>query len=139
MLRTVTTAIISAFMLLSCGTKTVRVVEKTWPGGKEQLVVYYSDDEKHEKVREEQFYPDGKLKMEGGYENDQREGMWRSWYSNGNLWSEGEFSNGKGNGIRKVYYENGQLRYRGFYTDDKKSGEWEFYDENGKLIRKENY
>ena len=109
------------FVLFSCGgNKTIRVVEKTYPDGKEKVVAYYSDNEKHEKVKEEVFYPDGKLQSEGGFSNNKRNGLWRVWYQNGNLWSEGEFVEGKAEGFRRVYYENGRMRYSGQYKNDRK-------------------
>ncbi|PKP05405.1 MAG: hypothetical protein CVU11_00430 [Bacteroidetes bacterium HGW-Bacteroidetes-6] len=128
-----------AVLVVSCGTKTIRVIEETWPDGKEKKVVFYSDNEAHEKLREETYYANGKMESEGAIVNGERDGIWRFWYQNGNLWSEGEFSNGKANGVRKVYYENGQLRYRGEYINDAKSGNWEFYDENGRKVDEEKY
>jgi antitoxin component YwqK of YwqJK toxin-antitoxin module len=124
---------------ISCGPGTVKVVEETYPDGKEKLVVYYTDNDAHEKVREEVFYPNGDLQRYGEFKNNQAHGIWRVWYKNGNIWSEGEFKDGEADGFRKVYYENAQLRYRGFFTKGQKSGTWEFYDENGKLQKKEEY
>lgn len=132
-------AFVIAFSFASCGKKTIRVVEQTYPNGKEKLVVHYSDDDAHEKLREEQYYPTGKLQSEGSFKNGLRDGVWRFWYQNGNLWSEGEFTEGKANGFRKVYYENSRLRYRGQYKDDQRTGEWEFYDENGKKEKVEKF
>jgi len=129
-----------AFTLISCGgDNTVRVVEKTYADGKENVVTYYSDDKDHVKIKEEVFYPDGKLQSEGGFQNNQRNGVWRVWYQNGNIWSEGEFIEGKAEGFRRVYYENGRMRYSGQYKNDQKTGEWTFYDENGKKIKVEKY
>lgn len=127
-------------LLISCGgEKTVRVVEKTYPNGKEKVVVFYSDDKEHVKLKEEVYYADGKLQSEGSFQNGKRNGLWRVWYQNGNLWSEGEFLEGKAEGFRKVYYENGRMRYSGQYKNDVKTGEWTFYDENGKKTNVEKY
>lgn len=121
------------FALISCGgDKSVRVVEKTYPDGKDNIVVYYSNDKNHKKIKEEVFYQDGKLKSEGGFKDEKRNGVWRVWYQNGNIWSEGEFVDGKAEGFRRVYYENGRLRYSGQYENDRMTGDWIFYDENGK-------
>ena len=129
-----------AITLFSCGgNNTVRVVEKTYPDGKEKVVTYYSDDKDHVKVKEEVFYPDGKLQSVGEFQNNLRNGVWRVWYQNGNIWSEGEFVEGKAEGFRRVYYENGRMRYSGQYKNDQKTGEWTFYDENGNKIKVENY
>ncbi len=123
----------------ACSPGTVKVVEETYPDGKEKVVAYYTDDDAHEKLREETFYPNGKMQTYGEFKDGKRDGIWRVWYQNGNIWSEGEFKDGKADGFRKVYYENGQLRYRGFFTGDKKSGKWEFYDENGNKLKEEEY
>ena len=41
------------FILISCGgDNTVRMVEKTYPDGKDNVVVYYSDDKDHKKIKE---------------------------------------------------------------------------------------
>lgn len=130
---------ISIFIFISCGTKTLRVVEETYPDGAEKLIVFYTDDEAHEKVREEVYYPNGSIQRYGEFKDNKRHGIWRVWYRNGNIWSEGKFENGEANGFRKVYYENAQLRYKGFFTKGKKSGKWEFYDENGKLTQEQEY
>lgn len=125
--------------MTACEPGSIRVVEETYPNGKEKVVAYYTDNDAHEKIREETYYPDGKIQTYGEFKNGQRHGIWRVWYQNGNLWSEGEFKNGQANGFRKVYYENGQLRYRGFFTNNKKSGTWEFYDENGNKLKEEEF
>lgn len=126
-------------LLMACRPGTVKVVEESYPNGKEKVVAYYTDNDAHEKLREEIFYPDGTMKSYGEFKEGLRDGIWRVWYENGNLWSEGEFKDGKADGFRKVYYENGQLRYRGFFSMDKKSGKWEFYDENGMKQKEEEY
>lgn len=131
--------LLPVFMLFSCGTKTVKVVEEIYPDGTEKLIVFYTDDEAHEKLREEAYYPSGNIQRYGEFKDNKRHGIWRVWYRNGNIWSEGKFENGEADGFRKVYYENAQLRYRGFFSEGKKTGSWKFYDENGKLMQEKEY
>lgn len=133
--------LIALFTLIisACGTKTDRVVESTYPNGKEKLVRYYTSNESHDLVKEEAWYANGQKEMEGEFKEKQRHGAWIYWYQNGNVWSEGEFKNGQAHGWRKVYYENGQLRYEGKFDNGKQIGEWTYYDENGNVTGTANY
>jgi len=133
-------AVVFSLALVSCGgDKSVRVVEKTYADGKDLLVVYYSDNKEHVKLKEEKYHPDGKLLWQGEFKNNERDGYWRSWYPNGNIWSEGAYIEGKNDGEWKVYFENGRLRYVGSYANGIKTGEWVFYDENGRKQKVEKY
>jgi antitoxin component YwqK of YwqJK toxin-antitoxin module len=116
----------------------IRVVEETWPGGKEKTVKYYKENGNTKiLVREELFYENGSKQQEGTYKNEERHGSWTYWYDNGNIWSKGEFKNGKSEGIRQVYHPNGKLYYEGEYRDGKPVGVWKFYDEEGRFIKEE--
>lgn len=118
----------------------IRVVEETWPGGKEKVVKYYKEQgDKKELVREETYYVNGQKEQEGTYKNGERSGQWKYWYDNGVLWSEGEFKDGKSHGYRKVYHPNGKLYYEGTYTEDTPSGKWKFYDKEGRFIQEKNF
>jgi antitoxin component YwqK of YwqJK toxin-antitoxin module len=129
-----------ALFLFSCGSKEpVRVVEKTYSDGKENVVVYYSDDKDHIKLKEERFHPNGAIYWQGDFKNNLRDGYWRSWYQNGNIWSEGNYVDGKTDGVWKVYFENGKLRYTGSYKNGVQTGVWTFYDENGNKLNEEKY
>lgn len=55
------------------------------------------------------------------------------YYDNGQLKVEGNKKDGKENGYWKSYYENGQLEMEGNMQDDLKVGSWKFYYENGYL------
>ncbi len=139
MSKILTLLVFSFFVLASCQSKKVKVVEETWPDGKEKKVSYYSDEAKKEKIQEETFYPTGKTESRGELKDNLKHGTWTFFYPNGNKWSEGEFVDGKAHGFRKVYFENGQLRYEGTYKNDKETGEWTFYDENGKVVKKQKF
>ena len=139
MKKLLTSLFIILVSLAACQSKRVKVVDETWPDGKEKKDSYYSDDNKKNKIEEETYYPTGKLESKGTLKNDLKDGEWVFMYPNGNKWSEGEFKNGKADGYRRVYYENGQLRYEGTYADGKESGTWTFYDENGKELKKQKF
>jgi len=117
-----------------------RVVEESWPSGREKTVRFYRENgDKKELSREILYYENGQKKQEGEYRNGERHGKWAHWYENGNLWSEGEFKNNLSHGYRKVYHPNGKLYYEGKFKDDKQTGTWKFYDEEGRFIKEETY
>jgi antitoxin component YwqK of YwqJK toxin-antitoxin module len=101
-------------------------------------ILYYLD-KNNNKVKVEEYYPNGKLKYVGGLNNGLRHGIWKYYHPNGKLWSEGEYNNGTREGKSLVYFENGNLRIKGSYKGGKPYGKWYFYDENGKLIETKDF
>lgn len=127
-----------ASITFACGPK--KVVEEKYENGSPKLVKYYEKINGEEQVvREQQFYENEKMKMEGSYTDQKRTGVWKAWYENGNLWSEGAFIDGKRDGVGKVYYEDGKLFIEGSYAADRKVGIWRFYDEKGNIIKEADY
>jgi antitoxin component YwqK of YwqJK toxin-antitoxin module len=57
-------------------------------------------------------YPDGKVKEEGFYKNNNKTGPWR------------------------FYWKDGTKKVDGVYQNDEPHGEWTFYDESGRSIGK---
>jgi antitoxin component YwqK of YwqJK toxin-antitoxin module len=114
----------------------VRTKEIKNDKGELQKIVYYVSDEI---VKEERFYPSGKIKLKGEYKNGKKNGLWIYYYESGNIWSKGEFTNDVRNGIAEVYYENGKPRYKGQYKNGKETGKWFFYNASGKLIKEHNF
>jgi len=100
-------------------------------------VIQYFDGEGVAKtmVREQMFYPDGQLRMEGEYKNGQKDGHWISYYNNGNPWSEGFYKEGRNEGKTTTWHENGKKYYEGFYKNNERSGKWTFWDEDGNLVK----
>lgn len=127
-----------ASITFACGPK--KVVEEKYENGLPKLVKYYKKVHGEEQiVREQQFYENKKMKLEGTYADQKRNGLWKAWYENGNLWSEGAFIDGKRDGVGKVYYEDGKLFIEGSYAADRKVGIWRFYDEKGNIIKEVDY
>lgn len=123
------------FLLNSCGDKIVEKVEETYPNSKPKTTSFYKViDGKEVKVKEKEFYENGKLRMEGEIKDGKRTGMWKAYFDDGTLWSEGEFVNGERNGYGLNYYPNGKLRAEGNYKDDKQTGKWKYYNEQGVLV-----
>lgn len=89
------------------------------------------------------YYPDGKIKVEGTYRNGIPEGVRREYaddgsisstfvFRNGKVVAEGILSeDGKRQGDWKEYYPDGRIKSKGKYTDDIRTGEWVFYHPNG--------
>lgn len=126
-------------VLISCSSgPEIRVVEQSWPSGREKIVKFYVEKgNQKELVKEIRYYQNGRKEIEGRYKNGKRHGKWTYWYDNGNVWSEGEYKNGKSHGYRKVYHPNGKLFYEGNYKNDKPVGAWKFYDEKGRFVKEE--
>ncbi len=118
----------------------LKIVEETWPSGREKTVRLYTENGYEKSLtREIQYYESGQKKLEGEFRNDKKHGKWAFWYENGNLWSEGEFKDGLSHGYRKVYHPNGKLYYEGKFWKDKQTGTWKFFDEEGRFIKEEKY
>jgi len=73
-----------------------------------------------------------KIKKEGLYVSNRKQGIWRTYYSNGNIKSIITYKNSRPNGYAKIYYESGNLSEEGIWKGTKWVGEYKFYHENGK-------
>lgn len=101
---------------------------KTFPSGYENdLAMYRAEQLKlvidtipHADGKYEEKYPDGKIRYEGAYSNNRKEGLWTLYnnkrnvlleehYLNGQLNGEQLYYNDKGQKIKLVPYLNGQL------------------------------
>ena len=89
--------------------------------------------EPKEYIKETQveYYPDGKLKLEGNTVNGKAHGVWKYYYENGFVWSEGKFRHGVREGNTKIYYENGKKRMQGQYKEGSQSGWWLVWNKDG--------
>jgi len=71
------------------------------------------------------------------YRKGKRHGVWAKYYPNGLLRYQGRYKNEEIHGRYTEYYNNGSLKETGRLSKGYRDGEWFLYDENGKLIRKE--
>lgn len=133
--------LISILFMVGCKPKYTEVIQSLHPDGLKQFVNYYKITSKDSSlVMMREFYPTSeKIRIEGTYKDNKRDGMWKSWRQNGDLWSEGEFKNGQRNGITKTYHDNGKLYYSGYYKDNERTGKWVFFNEQGQKVKEENY
>ncbi|HPE86272.1 MAG: hypothetical protein EOL88_15735 [Bacteroidia bacterium] len=124
----------------ACGNRVKTVVVERHENGAPKWVAFYMhQDQDSVLVREEWYYADSVLRLEGGYVQGKKDGIWKAYYKDGTLWSEGSFSQGKSDGPRTVYHDNGAVYYRGAYTLDVRSGHWAFYNREGELIKEIDY
>ncbi|MDP4282456.1 MAG: toxin-antitoxin system YwqK family antitoxin [Bacteroidota bacterium] len=126
------------FGLTACHNHT-EVTDKYPDGSPKRKITFRMNGDQKVLVHETTYYPGKKLQMDGGYNNNQRNGRWVYYYQNGKLWSEGFFKNGRADGKRTTYFESGKVRYEGYFKDDDRVGVWRFYDENGKLLKEINF
>jgi hypothetical protein len=98
------------------------------------------------------FYPDGKVKEEGSYTNDEGRGKWTFYDQKGTVIKEFPsnyqaklsayrkdvlhipvFDKSTVDGAFELKYKNGNVRYQGRVTNHKQEGVWKYYDEKGTL------
>jgi antitoxin component YwqK of YwqJK toxin-antitoxin module len=86
------------------------------------------------------YYPDGKVKAEGNYDNGKQVGEWKYYHQNGRIEQAGRFSKqGKLEGTWKWYYETGTLAREEHYRNGLKDGLLTENDESGKTIEEGEY
>lgn len=122
--------------LISCKLKLEEEVVKTYPDGQKALVNFYEKGDSTKAVkRQVKYYQNGKVEVEGDFENGKRSGKWTYYYDTGIKWSEGTFENDLSNGKFTVWYKDGKINYKSEYFDGKPDGKWIFYDEKEKPIK----
>jgi antitoxin component YwqK of YwqJK toxin-antitoxin module len=130
--------IIAAIVLVSCSRSAVKK-EKYEDGTIKSEKTYQKISGKEQLVKEVKYHRNGQKYIEGGYQDELRNGYWASWYDDGKIWSEGGFRQGKSHGKRTVYHPNGKKYYEGTFDMGKRTGIWVFYDESGQKIKEINY
>ena len=91
---------------------------------------------KEGKLVMQNFYPNGKIKIEAEFKNDSiQDGRYKRFYENGILESEGYYKDNDQYGEWKFYYENRNIKSYVFFNDKGKQYYLRKYDENGKLIK----
>ncbi|MCS6796280.1 MAG: toxin-antitoxin system YwqK family antitoxin [Raineya sp.] len=108
------------------------------------------------------YYPNGKVKSTGNFENNLAQGEWVYYAENGIIQSRGNFDKGLCHGPWEWFDEQGNLREKGSYQNNllhgfhtwykdgivniegeyqkgEKTGEWRYYNTQANLIRRDNY
>lgn len=133
--------IITILFLIGCNQKPVEVIQTLHPDGSKQIVYYYEINDKDSSLimMREYYSTSEKIRIEGTYKDNKRDGLWKSWRNDGKVWSEGAFKNGVRDGITKTYHENGKIYYSGQYKENQRVGKWEFFNEDGQKVKEEVY
>lgn len=85
------------------------------------------------------FYPNGKLKSKGKYENGKKEGKWIYFFNNGKTEQKGSFKNGRPSGLWTWYYENGNIRRAGKFNKGKEQDFFYELTEEGDTLSQGSY
>ena len=92
-------------------------VEKNKNGNLE--ITYYKETQnKLEKVKYKEYYPNGQKSSEGTYKNGKQDGKYTQWYSNRQKRFENTYKDGKQDGLWTTWDEDGQKRSETTYKDD---------------------
>jgi antitoxin component YwqK of YwqJK toxin-antitoxin module len=127
-------------LFIACTNTVKKHVTEVHDNGAPKLISYYHyADNDSILVRDEWYYEDSTLRMEGNYLDGQKNGTWVAYYPDGTPWSIGDFKDGLSHGSRTVYHENGEIYYTGQYTNDKRSGHWEFFNNKGEKVKEIDY
>lgn len=127
--------VISILLILvfACGNNLKKSIDATFADGKPSKISYLDESNgKTDTVRKEEFYINGQKKVEGGFKNNLRDGLWTYWHENGKIWSQGTFKDGLSHGKFDIYKEDGSRYMQSCYKNGKPDGIWTFYDKDKK-------
>ena len=82
----------------------------------------------------QEYYPNGKLGMEGTLSGESREGLWKIWTDTGVLKEQAEYAGGKKNGTYTSFRAVGTRATEGNFADDIKSGSWKTFHTDGETV-----
>ncbi|MFM9984992.1 MAG: toxin-antitoxin system YwqK family antitoxin [Flavobacteriales bacterium] len=103
----------------------VRKVMRKHENGKDYVVLYF-DKESDEMLKEEVFFPNGKLQWTGTYKKNLENGTWKFYFESGKLKSEETYLNGKEHGTSKEFNESGQKIKESYWKHGKLIKELKF-------------
>jgi antitoxin component YwqK of YwqJK toxin-antitoxin module len=120
-----------------------KVPPETYADGKtrvEREVAYFSDNHVEADGMYREFYPNGKLFVQGEYRRGRQNGTWTYFFDNGQENRKSTFNNGQPDGAWDVFRADGTLAAKRSYKNGVRDGEWISYDETGKKpLREEHY
>jgi predicted nucleic acid-binding protein len=73
------------------------------------------------------------------WKTDLKDGQWKQYFPDGTVKLEGTYVNDEKQGEFNYYYPDGRLNIAGHYEQSYKTGEWIYLNENSKVIKKEIY
>ncbi|VAW12878.1 hypothetical protein MNBD_BACTEROID01-6 [hydrothermal vent metagenome] len=84
------------------------------------------------------YYPNGNLRYEGYFKDNQPTGEWERYYENAKPQAIIHYSATSDSATAKLFDPSGQKIAEGFFLDKKKAGLWEFYSKN-RVTSQSNY
>ena len=98
--------------------------EKLGDGKVEREVSRYSDNSFAANGFYREYYPNGKLFIDGQFQKGRQEGEWKYYYDNGQLNRKLTYKNGKPNGSWEVFRADGTVAAKRGFSDGLRDGEW---------------
>jgi antitoxin component YwqK of YwqJK toxin-antitoxin module len=126
-------------VLNACNGSFEGTVEKAYPDGTIKLISYYAKDEPNVLVRQQIFYPNKQLRIDGFFKDGEKDGKWVYYYEDGIMWSKGFFRKGNMDGKYETYHPNGKLAVKGSFKEGTRIGKWYYYNEDGSLEKEVDY
>lgn len=106
----------------------------------EREIARFSDNHFEADGAYREYYPNGKLFVEGQFRRGRQHGEWTYYHDNGKINRKATFNDGQPDGVREIYRADGTLVAKRGFKDGKRHGEWITYDETGKQpLREEHY
>jgi antitoxin component YwqK of YwqJK toxin-antitoxin module len=112
-----------------------QLVKDQYADGKprvERQVARFSDNHFEADGPYREFYPDGKVFVEGQFVRGRREGQWSFWYDNGQINRKATYKQGQPDGSWEVFRADGTLSAKRSFKNGARHGEWLTYDDTGK-------
>ncbi len=85
------------------------------------------------------WYPDGAVRVKGGYFGNNFHGQWTWYFPNGKIQTQGNYYYGDKDGEWRRYYENGKPYSIEHFRLGENEGKEIYYFENGKISTEKNY
>jgi antitoxin component YwqK of YwqJK toxin-antitoxin module len=85
------------------------------------------------------WFENGKLPVEGFYQQDKRAGTFTYWYETGQIAATGEFADDKPNDVWIWWHQNGQKAAVGKYRAGALVDDWRWWSNDGKLAQERTY
>jgi antitoxin component YwqK of YwqJK toxin-antitoxin module len=98
----------------------------------ERDIAVYSDNHFEAEGSYREFYPNGKVFVEGQFKNGRQNGEWTFYFDNGKLNRKATYKDGKPDGPREIFRADGTLTAKRGFTNGLRDGDWITYDDTGK-------
>ncbi|MCB0761425.1 MAG: hypothetical protein KDC12_07890 [Flavobacteriales bacterium] len=131
-------AFILLVALVSCTPKVIEKTTKVYPGGQPESIMYFNEGDSNP-FAQKVFYSDGKMKIEGSFENGKRQGVWTSYYQNGQIWTINVYDQDTNHGEYIMYNSDGTVKLKGQYDHGEETGTWIINDERGNFIQEKTF